>query len=307
MISDWTYPFSLVTPEGTLLLNWTDPDSGRRFQLNPAKCNASLPIRSTEDDVPQGDGKIPHRRWRSGYGAHLAIEPLIAPVGASPYLVDPYGEASPACDGDLVDMLDLLGLHLNAMIRTGLVSGLPNARLIWTPTGHANRMLDRCQYLAAAIPQATEGSLGGTQLEFDIDSPYPYYISEAETQTVIYDGGTASVVNVRNEGNTDGFLVAEVFGPSDAFILENLSITDLDNVPLHLAYSDALPGADDIDAGDWIEFDFFTGRANLNGNQANRRAGIDYRQSTYFPLIPGDNLLACIGANALIKSNDYWA
>ena len=260
--------------------------------------------------MPQGDGKIPHRRWRSGYGAHLAIEPWIAPVGADPNLVDPYGPAEPACGSDLVEMLDLLGLHLNAMIRTGLVSGLPNARLIWTPTGHARRMLDRCQYLAAAIPQATDGSLGGTQLEFDIDSPYPYYISEAETDTVIYEGGTESVVNVWNGGNTDGYAVVEVYGPASAFILENLSITDIASVPLALYYNDALPpggSAYTIDSGDFVEFDFFTGRANLNGNQANRRGGIDYRFTTLFPLIPGDNLLACIGANALIKSNDYWA
>lgn len=307
MIGDWSNPFELVTPVGPLKLNWTDPATGRRFQLNPAKCSAILPVRTTDaDDVPQGDGKIPHRRWFSGYGAHLAIEPWIAPVGPDPNLVDPYGEAAAACDSDLVEMLDLLGLHKNAIIRTGLVSGLPNARLIWTPSGHANRMLDRCQLQSGADLAVTEGSLGGVQVEFDIDTPYPYYISETEIDTVLYESGTTEFAVIENCGNIDGFLVVQVFGPTSLFFMANMDALDMDGNPLEFIYDAALPGAVPIGAGDYIEFDFFRGSAYLNGSGAKRMAGLDMRISEFFPLIPGDNTLNVLGASALVKSSCYW-
>lgn len=293
MIGDWEVEFDLVTPAGTLNLNQTDALTGWRFQLDPAKCSTLLPVRTTQDDMPQADGQIPHRRWFSGYGAHLAIEPWISVAG----------ELQAATGSDLVDMLDLLGLHKNAMIRTGLVSGLPNARLIWTPDGHANRMLDRCQLASAAT--LGPGTLGCVVYEFDIDTPYPYYISELETQTYLSWSGTEIIMN---DGNTDGFAVYEVYGDTGYFELINHTVTDLAGNPLRLVYFAGLPGASSIVGPDYVEFVFFTGTAFLNGNQARRLAGVDFRYTTFFPLVPGPNLIEVTGTpSVIVKSNDYFA
>jgi hypothetical protein len=299
---EWENAWSLITPEGTLDFNTTDGSTditrGQRFQLNPAKCNAILPVRATEDDVPQGDGAIPHRRWRSGYGIHLAIEPL-------QNYDDETGDGEPACDEALVDMLDLLGLHLNAMIRTGLVSGFPNARLIYPPTGKDDRMFDRCQLAAGGIVVNQDGALGGTQVEVDLSSPYPYYLEAAETQTMIAETSTETITNV---GQTEGFPVVELFGDGTYAEVINHSIVDLDGNPLKLVYFSALPGASPLPGGsEWIEFNFFTGSAFLNGNQANRLAGVDWRYTELFPLVPGDNVIEAIGAMALVRSNGYFA
>jgi hypothetical protein len=295
VIATWDAPFDLITPEGTLNLNQTYETTNRRFQLNPVKCTASLPVRVTTDDVPQGDGAIPHRRWRSGFGVHLAIEMLID---------EGDGEMAAACDSDLIEMLDLLGLHINAMVRTGLVSGFPNARLVWIfPDTTNNRMFDRLQLSSGGEVSLTDGTLG-PQVEFDVDTPYPYYIEATETQTLIGETGAELIANA---GNTQYFPVVKVYGPTSNFILLNDSVTDTDGNPLQLVYDASLPGASAIGGSDYVEFNFFTGQAFLNGSGANRKAGIDMRYSDFFPLVPGNNLVGSVGALARVLSNGAWA
>jgi hypothetical protein len=297
VIASWADPFDLTTPVGTLNLNQTYAGTNRRFQLVPTKCNAALPVRTTQDDVPQGDGAIPHRRWRSGFGVHLAVEMLIDDGG---------GQMSAACDLDLIEMLDLLGAHVNAMIRTGLVSGFPNARLVWKLSsvypGVGDRMFDRIQ-LSTGGAVTLEGDIG-TLVEFDVDTPYPYYIEASETDTVL---GETGVEIVTNAGNTDYFPVVQIFGPTPDFILKNHSVVDLDGNPLELDYIDSLPGAVAIGGGDYVEFNFFTGEAFLNGSGANRKAGIDFRWTEFFPLVPGENILSLIGATGIVLSNGAFA
>lgn len=300
MIAEWDNPWWLTTPEGTLPLNQEYGTTGWVFQLNPEKCSAALPVRTTDDDVPQGDGKIPHRRWRSGYGIHLAIEPLKS-VG---------GELECPEGSDLVAMVDLLDLHLNSMIRTGLVSGFPNARLIFTPGGGVsptdNRMFDRCQLAGTPTP-SFDGALGGFQCEVDIDTPYPYYISEQETDSVVYEGGTSAITTITNDGTTDYYPVVQLFGSASLVIVTNYSILDLDGEPLQLIYDSSLPGASIISPGDYVEVVFFEGKAFLNGNEANRKAGLDMRYTELWPLIPGENLIGAFGGEALIKWNHAYA
>jgi hypothetical protein len=183
VIVDFELPFWLWVEDLGAYLPFNDnlgTEDTRRFQLTPSRCSSTLPVRVTEDDVPQGDGKIPHRRWRSGYGITLAIEPLQSYDEES-------GEGEPACDEILQEMIDLLGLYVNATIRTGLVSGLPNARVIWRPAGATDasrdRMLDRCQLVTVAASQ--EGSLGGLQVVVQFDTPFPYYIGATENDVTI--------------------------------------------------------------------------------------------------------------------------
>jgi hypothetical protein len=292
VIAEWENPWWLETPEGTLYFNETD-SAGHHYQLVPDRCSATLPVRTTEDDAPQSDGKIPHRRWRSGYGVHLAIEPM----------VESGGELDCAGGSDLVAMLDELGLHLNAMIRTGLVSGFPNARLFFTPTGYADRMFDRMQ-LASAPAVTLDGALGGMLVEVDMDTPYPYYIASEEDDTAVSESGNETITN---DGNTDYFPVVEVYGPTSAFALINYSIEDTDGNPLQIVYSSSLPGGAAIAGGDYLEITFFDGKAYLNGTGANRKAGIDFRYSDFFPIVPGENDIQVTGASALFKTNSAWA
>ncbi len=304
MIGEWENPWWLETPEGTLLLNDTDMTTKRRFQLVPGRCSASLPVRVTADDIPQGDGAIPHRRWRSGFTVHLALELLVDPNGEGGNEIG--ADPEPACEEDLVAMLDLLGLHINAMIRTGLVSGFPNARLFFTPSGagtQGDRMFDRCQLQTGGAVSLTEGAIG-TLVEFDLDTPYPYYIEATETQTSL---GASGVEMIDNAGNTNYYPVVKVYGPTSNFILLNDSVEDLDGNPLEILYDSSLPGASAVSGGDYIEINFFTGQAFLNGSGANRKAGIDMRYSDFWPLVPGENLVACIGAPAVVLSNGAWA
>ncbi len=303
MIGEWENSWWLETPEGTLYFNLdfdTDFSEGLRFQLVPLKCNANLPVRVTNDDIPQGDGAIPHRRWRSGFTVHLAVELLKRIPGGG----DEDLEA--ACDEDLVYMLDLLGLHINSMIRTGLVSGYPNARLFFTPSGAGplgDRMFDRCQLNTGGSVSLSEGSIG-PQVEWDMDTAFPYYIEATETQTMLSDTG---VQIITNNGNTDYFPVIKVYGPTSGFVLLNDSVTDPQGNPLVLYYNSSLPGAAAIGGGAYVEINMFGGTAFKNGNEDNLLAGIDMRYTSFWPLVPGDNLVASIDATALVLSNGAWA
>lgn len=293
MIGQWEVPFELfVESVGTLTLNAAE---GQRFLLVPAECSARLPVRvTTDDDVPQGDGQIPHRRWRSGYSAHLAVQL--------------WKDDGPACGADLVEMLDLLGCYLNPMVRTGTQAGSPNARLIWTPTGADDRMFDRIQLRAEPFPSLDAGGI--TKVEFDIDTLLPYYMATTEDDTVIALDGSASIVN---GGNTDFYPVIRVNGPTSAFTITNNSVLDPFGNPLQIVYDDSLPGADAIGNGDYVEIITFLGTAYLNGNSANLKAGIDMRQSDFWPLAPecqldgNPNDIEITGADALVLSNWAWA
>lgn len=297
MNAEWNVPFTLETPAGSLALN--SDLGGYVFQLVPKLCSTTLPVRITDDDVPQGDGKVPHRRWRSGYGVHLAVALLKPGVDAG------------CLDGSLlVDALDLLGLHINSMIRSSLFPGAPNTRLSWTPTGHDDRMFDHLTLAGdPSLDIASADALGGALVQFDMDTAHPYYLSVLETDTEIADGATETVTN---GGNTDYFPAVLAYGPFDAFTLVT-DVVDGAGNPLQLVYDADLPGGASVVGGDYIEFSFFKQTAYLNGNSANRKAGIDMRYSDFYPLVFGANALTATffggggGTKFVVKSNDAFA
>ena len=295
MIGEWENPWRLVSPAGTLTFN-LDETNQFRFLLDPSKCSASLPVRVTADDVPQGSGQIPHRRWRGGYVIHLALE------------LWTYGER--ACGADVRKMLDTLGLHLNACENTGLLPGAPDGRLIWTPSVAAgdpaedDRMITRAQLLQITPPALADGT---ETVEFDMDTSFPYYIGFTQDSTDISDGATVAVPNL---GNADFFPVIQAHGPTSGFSIINLDVLDPDGSPLQMVYDASLPGGVAIAGGDYLEIDFFRQTAYLNGSGANRYAGIDMRSSDYFPLAPSelaDNNLQVGGADITVLSNPAWA
>jgi len=300
VISEWDQPAELETPSGSLLFNQPlDTTTSRAPILNPRRCSSVLPVRITDDDVPQGDGKIPHRRFRSGYQAHIAIEIYSA------FDFDTR-DAEPASGADLVELEDMIGLHVNEMIRTGLVPGSPNARYIWSPTDQSeDRMLDRCQ-LAGDPTYSFDGDLGCALYEIDIDTGFPYYAGVTENINVLDPGDTDIITN---EGNTDFFPVVEVQGDiGDGFTIENQSVLDMDGNAARLVYDATLPGASAFSNPDYVEFIFFQGTAYLNGNQANMKAGIDFNVSDWFPLIPGDNVIefTASGSSGTTEARVIW-
>ncbi len=98
-----------------------------------------------------------------------------------------------------------------------------------------------------------------------------------------------------------------MYGPSTFFELINHSVVDLDGNPLKVVYFAALPGAEDVGGTEYLEFVFFRGTCYLLGDVARRLAGVDMRFTTYWPLVPGGNLIEIVGASAVILSNDYYA
>jgi hypothetical protein len=302
MIGEWAQPFDLFTEFGHLLFNQPLASGSLQWlQMAPTKCSCGLPVRLTDDDVPQGDGKISHRRWRSGYQMHWAFEPILWDGSTTK-------PAEPACDPDLQEMLDLVGLHVNELIRTGQIGGA-NARFFWTPDTMTERMLDRVQLVSYTVTPGG-GELGGYLIEVDVDSTFPYYMEANETDVTVADGATETVTNA---GNVDYLPVVEVYGPFDGFTLTNHSVQDIDGADIALVYDSTLPGGDAVGGGDWIEFEFFRETAYLNGNVSSRKGSIDWRASDFFPLIPGANSIELAitggggGGYAVIRSAGAWA
>jgi len=291
VIGEWTVDFQITDPQGTLILNAQDPVTGGYFMLDQARCSSRLPVRATVDEIPQGDGQINHKRWRGGYLAHLAIE-MWETIGDG---------GKPACDTLLREMIDHLGLHTNA-----LVNPRSGARLIWVPSGYSDsRMIDQAQLLTDPV-MTNDGSI--VSVEFDLDTPFPYYIDATEQQETWSGAGSSTdTQTVVNAGNTDFMPVFHVFGPATGFTITNNSAFDDDGNVLSLTYDSSLPGAADIDTGDFIFFDFFRNVAYRNGNLNNRKPGIDIRISDFFPLVPGANEIEVFGADALLKWNNSWA
>jgi hypothetical protein len=289
VIGEWDVFFRLVDPQGTLLLNQLSGTD--LYLLNPQKCNANLAVRLTADPIPQASGQISHRRWRAGYTMHLAIQ-LWQEVA---------GEREPACDEDVRRMLDTLGLHLNAFENppTG-------ARVYWQPSGYGDERMLVLAQLASGPTVALEQ--GVTEIEFDLDSPAPYYLDSTELQTTITDGNTDVVPN---DGNADYHPVIQVSGtgtgPATDFTITNHDAFDDDGNELQFIYDSTLPGASAVPGGEYVELNFFNDTAYLNGDEDNMKAGIDILNSDFFPLVPGDNNLEIVGADMLIKSNNAWS
>lgn len=278
MIVDWAVPSRLVTSVGELKINGPDTDE-KRWLLNPEKCTASVPVRATSDDVPQGHGKVRHSRWWSGFELHLAVQF--------------WTFAEVACDSILQEMGDTLSRHINAMIYPTLHG--QGARLYMQPQGYSDERMVLDAQLASGV--AYDAILG--EAEFDLDCDLPYMIDKTEIVTAL-----PAVIN--NPGSTDRYAVMKVHGPTSAFTIANHSVVDAQGASLKIVYSSSLPGAVVIGGGHYVELDFFRNTAYLDGNGANRKPGIDIRKSDYFPLIPGDNNITVSGASVDVLHAAAW-
>jgi hypothetical protein len=91
--------------------------------------------------------------------------------------------------------------------------------------------------------------------------------------------------------------VWQVEGPTDGFQLENVISGDV------IVYDAALPGADPIGGGDYVEINTFYGTAFLNGDGADMLAGIDPNLTTFWPLNVGPNDVDVTGLGTFAAPN----
>jgi hypothetical protein len=288
-VIDWAVPFTLTTPQGTLLLNQLDPVAGGYWILDKTGCSSSRLPRVTRDNLAEASGEIMHPHFTGGYEMTLKMLPF----------EDPDGKA--ACDELEQQMWDVLMLHVNAILGDNPLIAA-NGRIQWTPKGATvDRMLNPVR--AILLPDETDEVL--TVATFGLLSAYPYAWDAPETTSALADGVPSTLTN----GGTASFApVVKVYGPftGDAFTLENGSVLDPNGNPLTVVYDGSLPGAPTIGVGDYIELTFFEEKAYKNGAGANAKPGIDITASDFFPLVPGPNVLTVTGATAdVLWQNAY--
>jgi len=99
-IPEWSVPFQLTSPAGTLDFNVAD-EEGRRYALIPEECQSGQDIVVKRDRISGADGAILGRRFKAGYEVRLSFLMLQG--------------SSFALGEDLVEMWDTLLTHLNAL------------------------------------------------------------------------------------------------------------------------------------------------------------------------------------------------
>jgi len=285
-VASWEVPFTFVTQRGTINFN-TDVSltSGNvgQFLLNPGSCEAQIPLRVTDDPIPQADGEITHERFYLGYLMTLAVQLWTG--------------ATFACDDDLQEMADLLMTSVRGMARA--VSDLPNAesRVYWTPEGSPQRMIRRVLLNEPLTWELIGG--GGTEATFQVKSMYPYAWDATEITTSLPD-------NLINTGTADMWPVIKVFGPTSSFTITNGDVLDAEGNATSIIYSSGNAGGSVVDPGDYIEIDTFRNTMYLNGNGANMKPGLTVMESDFFPIQVGDNNITITGATADVLWQNAW-
>lgn len=284
MIADWSSLNTLTTPAGNLALNAA---SGNRYLALNNRCDSGADLRVTFDNMPQADGQLNHTQYLTGYKMRLALAL--------------WTDTGPACGGDAQEMLDELGAHIDALRNP---TGADVTRIVWTPEGMANRMINELNLMEKSVvttePGGTEGIVTVT---FGVVSPFPYEMSEAEQTPATITGGTGRpATDLVNEGNTQFWPVFRVHGPTHEFWIYNFTT----GMALH--YDSSLPGASIIGTSEYLEIDMFRGTVVLNGDQdAGYIAGIDFEETDFWALAPGVNEVAVVGAaSTVVLWNDAW-
>lgn len=261
-IVEWSVPFTLQTPEDDITFNVF---SDRAYILEPTACDAGADVRDTKDNVPQADGSILHQRFYTGYECKLTCS---------------YWENDEAlaCESLAREMHDNLMRALRSL-------QFGAGRLVWTPSGAANRMFDEVRLLVRATVRPQDSTM--IVVDFTLDTPFPYAQDETETTTHFDDASDTQTLT--NNGSAPFYPVWKVYGPVCYFTISNVT-TGLD-----IIYDADLPGAVCIGGSDYVEIDTFRNTVYLNGSSSNLKSGIDITNSDFFPLDVGDNIITISG------------
>lgn len=288
-IADWSVPFSLtstVYDANPLPINELIPGFGI-YILRPDGCSLRTSVRSTKEDIPQADGSILHTRYLTGMEMTLAVQLW-------------ENEELPACNEVAQEMLDTFMGYMYGLLNAGDNEG----RIVWTPDGENDRMLDDIRLFSYPEESLTDGGI--LELTTTIDTRFPYSMDETELQVTL----DASEV-VLNAGNRPTYPVFKISGPFTGFTMVNTTTGQ------QMVYDGTRLGAAAVAAGDFIEFDMLRNTAYLGtypgaGDQDNMKPGIDPINSEFFPLAVGPNTITltrteggAIGGFALV--NAAWA
>lgn len=269
VVPDWSTAWTLETDAGTLDL--FDGSTLDGFEPIAEQCDVGAEVRVNTEPVPQGDGSVFHRRFRAGMVLH--------------FTANVWKDGAIAMGTDRQELVEELALHLNALQNS-------DGRLIWSLPDGGERMLDRIRILERP---GYQGSLL-KQITFAVESPFPYALTHQEQELATI----TSSLTITNNGDCDTYPVWKVNGASTGFTLTNTT------TGLAIVYDDGLPGASSIASGHYVEIDTFRNTAWLDGDAANRKAGIDLLQTDFFPLVPGDNDIEITGATVDALVNDAF-
>lgn len=263
-IVEWNVPFTLTTPQDDIAFN-TFSGGQPGYLLDRTACEAGADIRDTKDNVPQADGSILHRRFYTGYECKLTCS----------YWED---DENVACEDVAREMHDNLMRALRSLQED-------SGRLVWTPSGAANRMFDEVRLLVRAAVSVQESSL--IVVSFTLDTPFPYAQDETETTTSFTNASPTQ--HLDNTGSAPFYPVWKVHGPTSGFTISNVTTGE------EIVYDADLPGASAIASGHYAEIDTFRNTVYLDGSSSNLKPGIEILNSDFFPLEVGDNEITIFG------------
>ncbi len=272
MIANWSDLTKLTTPSSTLNLNTS---SGDRYLTLNDRCDSGADLRTTFDNIPESDGQLNHRQYLTGYNMRLALALWV--------------DTEPACGQDAWQMLDALALHIDE-----LRNPTADTRIVWHPDGLAERMIDQIVLLEKPVVTVEPGgSEGIVTVTFGVVSPFPYEMSEQQqTPNSIAASATETLTNT---GTTRFWPVFKVNGATSAFTISNAATGE------EIVYDGTAIGG-----GDYAEIDCFRGTVYLNGDEANLLNGIDFLNTDFFALVPGDNDVTITGAGCDVLWNDAF-
>lgn len=276
-IPEWSVPFTLTTPQGTLDLS---AETGYRFI--PEDCQAGVDVVLRKQQISGADGEIFSRRFKTGYRAQIAIQ-----------MLDDGGDI--ALGSTLVSRWNDLLLHLDALFNPTLEQLVSSCRLQWTPSGSDDDwMLNRIRLLERPTPTGVLPKIA----RFAVDTELPYAMRTTETTTSIAAGVTTTLDN--SAGTTNFYPVIKVYGATASFTIVNAAALDANGNALQISYLGAgLPGGASIAGGHYVEIDCFRETVVLDGDvDFGSIAGIDIPNSELrLPIVPGDNPLTITGAD----------
>lgn len=274
-VPSWNAEFLLTNPyNGTMQFN-VQTDAGL-YLLERSACKFGIDVRSTDSNVPQGDGGILHRRFLTKTSMPLRI-----------YLME--NNEDIACDDLLTEMLDALSGAFRSLLNAGDNEG----RLAWAVAGGNERMLDDVRCLV--YPSFEAGDVF-PYVDTVLDSRYPYAQDLNQTRTTFADGVPQDITNTGSAGYWPVFQANRSGGVAGGSSVDDFTISNL-TTGIDFVYTSSNPGAIAVAAGSYAEIDTFGNTIYRNGNLTDLAAGISELESDYWPLITGEQTILISGCD----------
>lgn len=249
------------------------------FALVEEGCKAKRDLRVVSDPIPQADGEIFHRRFRSGTEVTLQVQLWET---SSQY----------ACGEARREMGEQLFGHLDALINNP-------GRLFWQPTGYGDeRFLESARYMT---PAEVSFNAHVPTVTFTIDSPLPYVLDKTQVEHPVPVSTTTPII--MPEFSTNFWPVIKVDGAFSTFQIWNNSVQDEYGHDLTISYGPPGPA---VASGHYAEIVTFNETIYLDGSSSNLKSGIDATVTDYFYLKPGTNNISIIGASCRFLVNPAW-